>query len=84
LEDASSLATVSSSTITCTVYVPYSWLVPAASSTIINTFSGSYSIQMSNAAGVLPSSVRYSEATFLSGKIPATGTITKVTMNAVI
>jgi hypothetical protein len=71
-EDAFSVATVNSSGVaTCTVNVPYSWVVPAKSSTVLNSITGDYSIEMSDAAGKAPGVVRMSSGTFLSGAIPS-------------
>jgi len=78
LEESYSEATVSGSTATCTVAVPYSWLIPAASRT---TISGTYYVEMAKAPGTVPGAsgtVRLSNGPFLSGSIPASGTTTSI------
>ncbi len=52
-EQAYSLATVSGSTATCTVSTPYSWNIPAASSTQINTILPTYTV------AIVPTTVKY-------------------------
>jgi hypothetical protein len=84
-EEASSVATASGSTHTCTVNVPYSWLLAAPSSTVSNSLVGDYAVEMANLTGKLPALVRSSSSTFLNvTKIPATGTITKATVNVTL
>ena len=84
-DEATSVATVSGSTATCTVNIPYSWPVPAASSTVENTVSGSYVIEMTGAAGTVNALPRYSSAPFVTlTKVPSTGTVSKYTVAAVI
>jgi hypothetical protein len=84
IEDVSSKATVSGSTATCTVNVPYSFAVPASSTTVKNTLSANYTVEMLNATGALPSLVVDLDGPFLNGSIPATGTITRVSESVTI
>lgn len=90
-EQAYTIATVSGSTATCTVNVPYSWVIPAASSTVKNSVTGMYAVQMNSAStGTTGSTVdptgtvRYSSGGFLSGAIPATGSTSKYSLSVVI
>jgi len=77
-------ATVSGTTATCTVYVPYSYLVPAASSTVTNTITGDYTVEMTNGSGTVPPVATLLTGSFLNAKLPATGTTTKVSLNVTI
>jgi hypothetical protein len=80
VESASSVATVSGTTATCTVNTPYAWLI-AAGTTEAETYSGSYTVEMTSAASTLPGVVRLSEGTYVSAtKIPSTGTTSKYTV----
>jgi len=83
-EEAYSLATVSGSTATCTVNVPYSWIIPVNSSNVSNTFSGDYLVEMLNATNVSPALIRTSLGPFVAGAIPATGSTTKYTLSLAI
>ena len=84
-EQANSLATVSGSTATCTVNVPYEWAIAAASTTVEDGLTGSYTIEMATATGTLPGLVRLTDSNFLSAtKIPATGTVSKFTVAATL
>ena len=84
-EEAFVVATVSGATASCTVNVPYEWTIPPASSTVIDSLNGSYTVEMTTAAGVLPGVVRLTDSSFVSGaKIPATGTVSKYTVAATI
>ena len=83
-ESVFSVATVSGSTATCTVTIPYSFHVPAASTTLKNTIEGDYSVEMINATGALPSLVVTLGGTFLNSSLPATGTTTRVAAGVTI
>jgi hypothetical protein len=90
-EQGYTTATVSGSTATCTVNVPYSWVVPAASSAIQNSVTGTYSVQMDSAStGTTASTVdptgtvRYSSGAFLNGAIPTTGSTSKYSVSVVL
>ena len=85
-EAAYSYATVSGTTATCTVNIPYSWLLPAASATNVTSFDGSYTIEVINSTTTAgPPVLRLSGADFLTlTAVPATGTITKVAVSATI
>ena len=88
-ETAYALAKVTGTTATCTVNTPYSWVLPAASSTNSVLVIGDYSARI-----VPPSSTtitaasfegRSSSSTFLNSKaIPATGSISKYTVNVTL
>lgn len=43
-EEATGSVALSGSTATCTATIPYSWLLPAASSTVQETLGGSYTV----------------------------------------
>jgi len=84
-ESASVLATVSGATATCTVNIPYSWLIPPTSSTVQNSLVGSYTAEIvgpSSTTVVLTSPfARLSSSEFLTSKtIPASGTTSKFTV----
>ena len=90
-EEAYATATVNGSTATCTVNVPYSWAIPASSSTVENSVTGDYLVEMNNAStgtaggtAVPTGTVRYSLGTFLDGAIPATGSTSKYPVSVVI
>jgi hypothetical protein len=84
IEEAYSVATVSGSTAKCTVNVPYSFLVPAASALVKNALTGSYTVEMVNAGTALPSVVVYLNGPFYNGSIPTTGATTNVAQNVTI
>jgi hypothetical protein len=83
-EMANSAATTGGSTATCTVNVPYSWVIPAKSSTVTNSVTGTYSVTMNNASGASPSLIRFSSGTFLSGVIPTSGSTSKYTVGVTL
>lgn len=83
-EEGYSVATVSGSTATCTVNVPYSWVIPANSSTVSNTFSGDYMVEMFNATNVSPTLIRSSVGPFGGNAIPINGSISKYSLSLVI
>jgi hypothetical protein len=85
-ETAASYATVSGTTATCTVNIPYSWVVPAASATTLTSVTGSYTVQVSNSAVAAgPPLLRLSGGDFLSLKaVPATGAVTKTAISVTI
>jgi len=89
-EQASTVATVSGSTATCTVNVPYSWPIPAASASVVNILEGAYSVQMYNTttpyspATTLPGIVRTSSGGYAYGSIPSTGSTSKYTLSLVL
>jgi hypothetical protein len=88
-ESSYSVAKVTGTTATCTVITPYSWILPAASSTVQNSLSSVYVI------GILPASTsttavlseldgRSSTGPFGGTAIPATGATTKYTLAATL
>ncbi len=90
LEDAYSTQTLGGTSATCAVSIPYSWGVPAASSTVINELDGEYTVAVmapgtttTTLSGVTP--LRSSTSSFVSTtKMPATGATTKFTVNATL
>jgi hypothetical protein len=83
-EDAYGLATVSGTTATCTVLVPYAFVVSPASTTLKNTIEGTYTVEMVNATGAVPPLVVDLFGTFLSEPLPPTSTTTKVPVSVTI
>jgi hypothetical protein len=87
-ETATVLATVSGATASCTVNIPYSWGIPPAASTIQTSLTGAYSVDMAGTVAtgsITPALSRSSSSEFLSSKtIPATGTISKFTVNVTL
>jgi hypothetical protein len=87
-EGAYAVAKVSGSTATCTVDTPYSWLVSAASSTVLDELDGSYTVSILPAAtttNVVELNGRTSTSTFVSAmKFPTTGAITKYAIKATL
>jgi hypothetical protein len=71
--------TTSATTATCTVSIPYSWALPADSTTVRNDLEGTYQVIGSSASGGLAGSERSSGGTFLvpTNTFPATGATTK-------
>jgi hypothetical protein len=80
-EEAFKAAKVVGSEATCTVTIPYSWRLPTASSTLVNSYTGTYEVYMYGASG---SPVRVSSGPFISGSIPTSGTTTTVALSGVI
>ena len=79
-EMAYDYATVSGTTAKCTVSIPYSWLIPAATTTILNTYTADVTAEIVPATATTVLSlveVRYSGHGIVSNaKIPASGTTT--------
>jgi uncharacterized Zn-binding protein involved in type VI secretion len=89
VETAGSPATISGSTATCTATLPYSWLIPAASTTEIESFSGGYTVSaypaVTSTTTILTSAYRSSTSNFVSLKaVPASGTVSKYTVNVTL
>jgi len=85
VEEASVLAKVVGATATCTVNIPYSWLIPPASTTVQNSLTGEYTVEMigpvSSTTNPLSALTRSSSSSFVSTKsIPLTGTTSKFTI----
>jgi len=88
-ESSYAVAKVSGSTATCTVNTPYSWLLPAASSTTEAILGGSYTLSILPPSGttltIATLEGRSSSSSFLSAKaVPATGTTTKLSVSATL
>ena len=84
-ESASSVATVSGTTATCTVRTPYAWTLPGASATVSNLVTGTYEVNVYNAGTALPGLLRSSEGQFLHlTKIPLVGTVTTVPVSVTL
>lgn len=84
-EESSVLAKVVGATATCTVNTPYSWLIPPASTTVQNSLTGNYTVEMigpvSSTTNPLSALTRSSTSSFVSLKsIPLTGTTSKFTI----
>jgi hypothetical protein len=88
-ESAASTATISGSTATCSTTVPYSWLLPAASSTESPSFGADYTVTaypatttaQTFAIGVYRQS---GSSIFESAAIPPSGTVSKYTVNVTL
>lgn len=84
-ESASSVATVSGTTATCTVRTPYAWTLPSASTTVSNIVTGTYEVNVYNAGTALPGLLRSSGGQYLHLRnIPLTGTVTTVPVNVTL
>jgi len=88
-ESASAFATVSGATASCTINIPYSWLIPPSSTTVQNSLTGSYTAEIIGPASttviVTSPFARSSSSEFLTSKtIPATGTTSKFTVNVTL
>jgi hypothetical protein len=77
VESAFGTATVSGSTATCAVEIPFSWTLSSSSSSA----TLAYEIDAYNANGTLPSVVRVSSQSGLSETLPASGATETVTLN---
>ena len=84
------LALASPTTVTCKVTIPYSWALPAASTSVKNSVSGSYSVTVySPSTTTIPvTSVedsRTSSSTLpIPATVPAAGATTSATVNATL
>ncbi len=82
-------AKVTGTTATCTVSTPYSWVVSPSSATILNTLLGTYTVSIlppNTTQSIIPvANDRSSSSTFVTlAKLPATGAITKYTVNVTL
>ena len=80
---------LSGSTATCTATIPYSWLLPAASSTVQETLGGSYTVFAGTPVadnGITIAGVgRLSSSQFLAAtSVPASGTTSKYSVNVTL
>jgi hypothetical protein len=85
-ENATEGVDISGTTATCSAKIPYSWLLPASSSSNVDSFSGSYSVAAvvttTPATGLRQ---RSSSGSFVSTtKIPASGSTSKYTVNVTL
>jgi len=84
IENASVNATGSGTTYTCTVSIPYSWILP--SSSYSTSLTGDYTVEVVNTANTAaPALLRYHASDFMVlSKIPANGVITSYTLNVTL
>jgi hypothetical protein len=83
-ETAYKMATISGSTATCVVKVPYSWHFPSSTNPT-SSFTGAYEIEMVNATSALPPVLRLSASAFVnSTTIPPPNTYSTYTVSATI
>jgi len=79
-ELASSPATVSGSIATCTVSIPYYWVIPPASTTVLDAITGSYTVEAINPTAGAGELLRSTSGDFLNLTTPpAISTTTAVT-----
>ncbi len=88
-ESAYAVAKVTGSTATCTVNTPYSWVLPAPSTTNETLLSGTYTISIlpapSTSVSLATVEGRSETSSFLSSKtVPATGTTSKIALNVTL
>jgi hypothetical protein len=84
-ETATGSVTISGTTATCTAVIPYSWSLAAASSTTVDSFSGTYSVTAESTATTPGAVTRSSSANLFSAtKIPASGTTSSYTVNVTL
>jgi hypothetical protein len=84
-ETATDSVAISGTTATCTAVIPYSWLLAAASSTTVDSFSGTYSVTASATAATPGAVTRNSYSNLFSAtKIPASGTTSSYTVNVTL
>jgi hypothetical protein len=90
-ESASAAATVSGTTATCTLKIPYSWVLAAPSTTVQDSLSGSVTVEMyksvssTNPSVILTGLVRSNSQNVVSAsKFPANGTTTVYNINATL
>jgi hypothetical protein len=88
-ESSTSAAKVTGTTATCTVTTPYSWVLPPASSTTVDSLTGSYTVSIlpapSTTITIATLQGRSSSSLFLTSKtIPAVGTVSKYAIAATL
>jgi hypothetical protein len=82
-------ATVSGSTATCSIKTPYSWNLPAASSTTLNSIGGTYTVAIVPSTTTVVASGGISARSSTADipgltKIPATGATTNIAFKATL
>ncbi len=83
-EDAAAVAKVTGSTATCTVSIPYSWLLEYAST---DTVGYSYELEIvptSTSSSLIDYGYRLHESLLPSSKVPATGATTTIAVSATL
>lgn len=84
-ETATDSVAISGTTATCTAVIPYSWLLAAASSTTVDSFSGTYSVTAAATSATAGAVTRSSYSNLFSAtKIPASGTTSNYTVNVTL
>jgi len=85
IEEATGSVAISGTTAICKTTVPYSWLVTPASTTVVDSFSASYSVSAVSTTAALGTSLRSSSSSvFSTTKIPASGTTSSYTVNVTL
>jgi hypothetical protein len=85
VESALDAVDISGTSATCTVNIPYSWLLPASSSSTIDSFTGGYSVSSVATTSTTGLRERSSSGSFVSSnKIPASGSTSKFTVNVTL
>jgi len=84
-EYAADSVDISGTTATCKTTIPYSWLLTPAGGSIVDSFSGSYSVSATFASASPGVSLRStSSSVFSTTKIPASGTTSSYTVNVTL
>jgi hypothetical protein len=84
VETASAVASVHGTTATCTLIIPYYWLLPSAAENELRTLSGRFTVTATDAS-IKPSVLRSTNQPFLSTTtIPSNDTTSKYRANATI
>jgi hypothetical protein len=84
MEAANANATGSGTSYTCTLKIPYSWIIPTT--LVQKSLLGSYTVQVNNSTmSAGPAVLRFSQGTFLStSTIPANGATSTYTVAVTI
>ncbi len=84
-ELAAGSSTVSGTTATCTVSIPYSWNLQPAGTGVTNLYLGAYDLSVADISGKTVLANRTSTSFFAHNlPIAVTGTVTKYTLNVTI
>jgi hypothetical protein len=84
-EEATDNVAISGTTATCKTTIPYSWLLTPASSTVIDSFSGSYSVSAVATTAAVGVALRSSSSSvFSTSKVPASGSTSSYTVNVTL